>query len=133
MNELLSDYEKAIAVINDLAKEYENWVRADLKRLGEAYEKALFQKTPARDQILKADVFRISHDIKGQGATFDYELMTTVGNHLCRYIERQTDFGPLQMEAIKWHIDVMNEIINTHLTGDGGQRGSEIIKKMETF
>ena len=31
-------------------------------------------------------VFQIAHDIKGQGGSFGYDLMTLIANELCRLI-----------------------------------------------
>ena len=71
--------------------------------------------------------------MKGQGATFGYDLVTDIGNHLCRYIEKQSAFDDEQMQIVKMHIDALAEILNNHLTGDGGARGAELKLKIEAL
>ncbi len=126
MNDTLSDYDKAMQVINDLSKEYEKWSAADLDRLTEAYDQASCVSSEKREQLIREDVFRAAHDMKGQGATFNYTLITDIANHLCRYIERQTDFQEKQLNEIGLHITFMREILEKKLTGDGGERGIQM-------
>ena len=133
MTDMLSDYEKAMNVIEGLSEEYQKWVRADLERLDTAFAKAQNESGSVREKIIREDVFRATHDMKGQGATFGYDLITTVGNHLCRYIERQTSFGDVQMIAIETHIRFLHQIIDEKITGNGGKKGSEILKQAEAF
>ena len=133
MTDILSDYEKAMGVIEGLSDEYQKWVHADLERLDTAFSKAENESGKLREKLIREDVFRAAHDMKGQGATFGYELITTVGNHLCRYIERQKKFGKDEMSAIDTHIRFLHQIIDEKLTGQGGARGSEILEKVEVL
>ena len=129
----LTEYEKAMDVLNNLAKDYEVWVQSDLQNLKNAYQKAEQKSENERSDIMMHEVFKIAHDMKGQGATFGYDLITDIGNHLCRYIEKQTKFEGPQMLTVKTHIDVLDEILNTHLTGDGGKRGAVLKSKIEAL
>lgn len=122
----LTEYEKAMEVLNNLAKDYEVWVQSDLQNLKNAYIKAQQTQKEKRFDVMMNEVFKIAHDMKGQGATFGYDLVTDIGNHLCRYIEKQPCFDEEQMEAVEKHIQAISEILNTHLTGDGGVRGNEL-------
>ena len=129
----LTEYEKAMDVLNNLAKDYEVWVQTDMQNLRSAYLKAEKTESAERVDIMMHEVFKIAHDMKGQGATFGYDLITDIGNHLCRYIEKQSIFDDAQMIAVKCHIDAMEEILNNRLTGDGGARGAELKAKAEAF
>jgi len=132
MTDILSDYEKAMSVIDGLSGEYQKWVRADLDRLEKAFNKAKDDKE-RREELIREDVFRAAHDMKGQGATFGYELITTVGNHLCRYIEKQDQFKDKEMSAVETHIRFLRQIIEEKLTGQGGEKGSKILKEIEVL
>ena len=99
MGSLQDDYEKAMDVLADLALEYENWVRADLQRLQAIFKQAEALDGEKRTHLIQTDLFRVAHDMKGQGATFDYDLITQIGNHLCRYIEKKSSFGSMEMAA----------------------------------
>ncbi len=133
MTTTADEYAKAMSVIDDLAKEYQGWVQGDLKKLQDGYEAALLADANNRVQIMQYVVFRTAHDMKGQGAMFKYDLVTDIGNHLCRYIEKQEAFDALQMAAVKAHIDALAEVVNHHLTGDGGARGQELKQQTEAL
>ena len=131
MVSLQDDYEKAMDVLADLAQEYEKWVRADLQRLQAAFEQAEALDGEKRTHLIQTDLFRVAHDMKGQGATFDYELVTQIGNHLCRYIEKKSSFGSVEMAAVSEHVKALAFIIDNHLTGDGGAEGQKLAAQIE--
>lgn len=131
MVSLQDDYEKAMDVLADLAQEYEKWVRADLQRLQAAFEQAEVLDGEKRTHLIQTDLFRVAHDMKGQGATFDYDLITQIGNHLCRYVERKSFFGPAEMEAVSKHIQALAFVIDHRLTGDGGAEGQKLAAQIE--
>ena len=133
MRQIQDEYEKAMAVLNDLAKDYLIWVQDDLKKLSDTYDMALTLNGTERTNLISQDLFRIVHDMKGQGSTFGYDLITEIGNHLCRYIERFDAFDENQMNAIKMHIDALREVIQNQLIGDGGKRGQELKMLVEAF
>ena len=76
--------ERAEQVIGDLSESYIDWAREDLTKIQTVFEEL---KSSGGDSEPLDGVFQISHDIKGQGGSFDYELMTIIGDMLCRYIE----------------------------------------------
>ena len=127
------EYNKAMAVLDDLAKEYVVWVQQDLKNLEDTYLKACEAVGGEREKIIRETLFRVAHDMKGQGATFGYDLVTDIGNHLCRYIERQETFDKPEMEAIEIHIKALRQIIDSKLIGDGGNQGQDLKAKVETL
>lgn len=116
---------KAEAVIASLAGDYMTWVRDDLVRL-----QAAFDKLKAGGGDWKADldeVFQIAHDMKGQGGSFGYDLMTAIGDHLCRLVEKFEKVGPRELEMIRIHIDAMRIVITKELKGDGGNEGRQLL------
>ena len=133
MTNIQDEYEKAMAVLDDLAKDYLLWVQEDLKKLHQVYSQALLLQGDRRTNLITQDLFRIVHDIKGQGSTFGYDLVTCIGNHLCRYIERFDTFDKKQMQDIKMHIDVLQEIVEKKLVNDGGVLGQDLKIKIEAL
>ena len=126
MTDIRDEYEKAMAVLNDLAQDYLLWVQDDLKKLSDTYNKALNAGSVERANLIGQDLFRIAHDMKGQGSTFGYNLITDIANHLCRYIEQFDTFDDYQMNTIEIHINALKEIIEKQLIEDGGERGKEL-------
>lgn len=114
---------RAEAVIADLADDYLEWVQEDLARIDEAY--AALKASPNKETLDK--VFQIAHDMKGQGGSFGFDLMTAVGNQLCRLSERVGKIGPREVEMVRVHIDAMKVIIASKMKGDGGAAGGAIL------
>ena len=121
--EALDRAEKVIASMTD---NYLEWVQEDLKKIQAAYD--ILAKGEG-DQNANLDaVFQISHDIKGQGGSFGYDLMTAIGNELCRLIEKlDKDPGKPEIEAVKIHIDAMKLVIQNRMNGDGGNQGKAVL------
>ena len=111
--------ERAEEVIAGMTGSYLEWVVEDLKKIDAAYAK-LAAATGDRKEEMNG-VFQVSHDIKGQGGSFGYDLMTAIGNELCRLIEKADKIGAGEVEATKLHFDAMKLVIGEDLKGNGGK------------
>lgn len=121
----LETLERAEKVIADMADSYLEWVQEDLKKLDECYQAMQAAEPPRTDAA--EGLFQVAHDIKGQGGSFGYDLMTVIGNELCRLLERQDSYDSAEMQAIKVHIDAMKLVIQNTMTGDGGANGKALV------
>lgn len=115
---------RAEAVIANLADDYLDWVREDFVRLETAYETL---KVGGEDKENIDALFQIAHDMKGQGGSFGYDLMTAIGDHLCRLVESFEIVGPRELGMIRVHIDAMRVVITKELKGDGGNEGRQLL------
>lgn len=116
---------KAEEVIANLADDYMTWVREDFDRLETAYNQLKAGEGDAEENL--DAVFQIAHDMKGQGGSFGYDLMTAIGDHLCRLIEKFDKAGPRELDMIRVHIDAMRVVITKELKGDGGDEGRQLL------
>lgn len=121
----LETLERAEKVIADMADSYLEWVQEDLKKLDDCYKDMQVAEPPRADAA--EGLFQVAHDIKGQGGSFGYDLMTVIGNELCRLLERQQSFDSAELQAIKVHIDAMKLVIQNKMTGDGGANGKALV------
>jgi chemotaxis protein histidine kinase CheA len=122
----LATLERAENVIAQMADSYLEWVQEDLVRMDGAYKTLAAAAAPRKEEA--DQVFQIAHDIKGQGGSFGYDLMTVIANELCRLIERQDTFGDAEVQAIKVHIDAMKLVIQNRMKGDGGANGQALVE-----
>ena len=122
--------EKAEKVLAGLSDNYLEWVQEDLQKITAAYNEL---KSGGGDQKKTLDtIFRISHDMKGQGGSFGYTLMTSIGNELCRMIEKlPAPIGPAHIEAIGVHVDSMKLVIAQKMKGDAGQMGAAVLAGLQ--
>jgi len=121
--------ERAEQVISNLSVSYVDWAREDLGKIQTAFDE--LKSTNGGAGPLNA-VFQISHDIKGQGGSFEYDLMTIIGNMLCRYIEGlEGEASPQAIEVIGLHIQALQAVISQKLKGDGGAVGEQLMSGLE--
>lgn len=116
---------RAEDVIANLADDYMDWVREDFVRLEAAFDKFKAGDGTAAENL--EALFQIAHDMKGQGGSFGYDLMTSIGDHLCRLLETLDKDGPREQGMIRVHIDAMRVVITKELKGDGGDEGRQLL------
>jgi hypothetical protein len=120
---------RAEQVVDNLLSSYLDWASEDLSRIQIACD--ALKEVDGLGDLLDA-VFQISHDIKGQGGSFGYNLMTTIGDMLCCYIESLgQEASPHVVEVIQLHIDALQAVISQKLKGDGGAVGRKILLGLE--
>lgn len=109
----------AEARISDIAAGFSEWVaqdlaaaRAEIDSLARGEGSAASVKT----------IFRIAHDIKGQGGTFGYTLATAIGEPLCDFLRSATQAPTeAQVEVIKAHLLALHLVFSNNIKGDGGE------------
>ncbi len=114
---------QAQAAVAAMADEYIGWVTADLARLDEAVA-GIQPADPAPG--LKA-AHGVAHDIKGQGATFGYKLVTDIAAMLCRYLQRSAEAGRFDPVVIEAYVQSLKTIVENRVQGDAGELGQEIL------
>lgn len=106
--------EKAEAVIASLADKYLEVAELDLANLQKATA-ALKADQDNREGHLRG-VFLIAHDMKGQGGSFGYPLITAVCNQLCRFIEKvEQEPSPTETEVVSLYVDAVAVIVRGKL------------------
>jgi HPt (histidine-containing phosphotransfer) domain-containing protein len=121
--------EAAEAAIAELASNYLEWALGDLERLRQALAKAQGDAV-GRPRHWRA-CFDAAHDMKGQGGTFGYPLVSRVANSLCRYIERTLPQAATDFAIVTAHIDALAALLAHQASGDGGQIGQQIAQGLE--
>ncbi|SIS86117.1 phosphorelay protein [Insolitispirillum peregrinum] len=126
----LDALEQAELLIAGMQGSYLEWVEEDLKKIYALYAQAQ-QETGSRKPVFK-DIFSVAHDVKGQGGSFNYPLMTIIGNLLCRFLERleaeDTEPKDSHMAVVKVHIDAMRLVISQRMEGEGGRAGDNLVR-----
>lgn len=119
--------DRAEARVADLADDYRSWVQGDLDQLEAKVEQAAAMADAGeRAQAWRA-AYVIAHDIKGQGTTFDYPLVTHAANSLCRYIEKTVDLDRTDLKIAHAHLGALRAILGHDVRGDGGALGQQVV------
>lgn len=117
----LARAEAALAALSD---RYLEWAEADLARM-EACLSEILAHPDQQGQRLP-QLFTIIHDMKGQGETFGYPLVSLLGNALCRLLETSPKSGSSGMERAIALASAMGRVIRERLSGDGGESGRQL-------
>ena len=117
----------AEAAIDELREEYEVWIRDDLKTLHDAVASLRKGDDPSALERIKI----LGHDIKGQGATYGYPLLTTVGDLLYIFIERDADVAQRHLDLIDAHVDFMALILSEKIDDQGGLQAQGILAGLQ--
>ena len=125
----LQTLERAEQAIVNMTDNYLQWVEDDLAKLQAALNDLKNDK--ANWATHKNRLFQVSHDIKGQGGSFGYHLMTVMGNSLCRFLERSETLSQSGIEVIELHVAAMKLVIAQRVQGDGGREGERLLKGLE--
>jgi hypothetical protein len=122
--------ERAEKVIESMSDDYLKWAKDDLMKLAKAFA---VLKAGGGDTAKNLDaIFSVSHDIKGQGGSFDFQLMTIIGNQLCRFIEGLKGVaGKPELEVIELHVAALQVVMAQKLKKDGGPVGKKLLSGLE--
>jgi len=118
---------KAEAALTGLQDDYEVWIRDDLKTLRDAVASLRQEVDPTVLERVKI----LSHEIKGQGATYGYPLLTTVGHLLYGFIDRDADVAARHLDLIDAHVDFMALVLSEKIDDQGGLQAQGILAGLE--
>jgi hypothetical protein len=121
---------RAEAAVANLAQDYASWALADVAKARTALAAAIGDPA-GRGQHVEA-LFRVGHDLKGQGTSFGFPLVTQIGQSLCALTrERARSYESKDLDLAKSHLDALELILTKGIKGDGGKVGAELIAKLE--
>lgn len=114
--------------VNNLKNEFGDILRRDAGSIVEAFRKA--EAEPARrDQHLQ-DGRKLAHELRGQGTTFGYPLITEICDSYCKFLDLVKTVDAARMPLMKSHIDALRAVVGADIKGDGGAVGRELTQTL---
>lgn len=116
--------------LDRMESDYSDWVLGTMRQLAEEHRKAQVDDIRKRAQHV-VQINKLAHDLRGQGSTFGYPLITVFGRSL---FECTTDVGDVSdqlLEFVRTHIDGINAVVREKIKGPGGELGTELVKSLE--
>ncbi len=126
LNQIVRQAESAL---DGMQEQYETWIRDYVAKINEALAKARRSVPPDPEAI--ALILKTSHDIKGQGLTFGYPLLTRVGHMLHHFIEHSGGRAARSIDLIAAHIEFMNLVLQDQIHDDGSVKEQQILAGLE--
>lgn len=121
--------ERAEAIFAEMAEDYPDWVNEQITALYALHQRCL--DAPEKRRRIFEDINRIAHDLKGQGGTFGYPLVTAFASSLGRFAGLRSTISDAHVEIIKAHIDAMRAVIRERMKGQGGEVGYALARSLE--
>lgn len=117
----------AQAAVAGLSDKYIGWVNDDLQRL----DAAIARLDRTQDAATLRAIYDVSHDIKGQGSTFGYGLVTEIAHRLCRYVDSAAQRKKIDRTVIDAHVTALRTVVDNRIQGHAGELGAEILRALE--
>ncbi len=119
---------RAEEAVGKLASQYREWVRADLKKLREAMASAA-AGGEAREAAY-AQVRHIAHDLRGQGTTFGYPLVTRIAQSVSHTLKARAPNGD-DDRALAAHVEAIAAVIEGDVSDEGSIEAADIIDGLQ--
>ena len=121
----------AQAATADLRATYDRWARADIDRAQAALDAANHDPARRREHIDR--LHALMHNVKGQGTSFDYPMVTRVGESLCQITHPRRDIGDDALKVAQAHLDALKMILDQRISGPAGAMADRLAAKLESL
>lgn len=98
---------RAEKALEQLSVEFDGWLAEEVDRL--LTTRAALD-AGVSDEAFEA-FYRAAHDLKGEGETFGYPLVTELATLLCKLLESADDRSQLPMTLVDNHVDAIHIVM----------------------
>lgn len=119
-------FQNADRIVQQMAAEYVEKLAGDIaemKRLAAAY------RTSPTPETLDA-LFRLIHNMRGQGATFGFPLITEIGRNFCRYVRERPKGTAVNDDLIDQHVKAMQVVYDQSIKGSGDEIAQAVVQAL---
>lgn len=121
---------KAEAAVEALKEGYREHLIAAGQRLAEL--RSAYAAGPDRLETAR-DLDACCHDLKGQAATFGYELVTEVADLLCDVLRPGELVQVADNGLVDTHIETLLKLIDQDFQGTGGETGEAVLQHLRSL
>lgn len=114
--------------VGKLKDEFSDILRRDAEAIVECFRKAEADAAN-RDAHLQAGR-KLAHELRGQGTTFGYPLITEICDSYCKFLDLVKSVDTARMPLVKSHIDALRAVVGADIKGDGGAVGRELTQTL---
>ena len=121
---LIAQAEAAVEALRDT---YRQQLASDVAELCDIWER--FEASEPVEKTLEA-LHAVAHNVKGQGGSFGYGLVTEIGASFCDYLRSGERRSPEELNIVHMHIRMLKNVSDNDISGDGGETGRRIVEKL---
>lgn len=119
--------ERAQQLVDSMAGEFEERAAEEASLILKLAD--LAETEDGEDRVI--EMFRIGHELKGQGGTFGYPLISRIGGSLCRYIESVEEHDMVDLNVIRAHGQALRLVASQKIVGDGGPVEKQLLGELD--
>ena len=109
-----------------MSEDYPDRVQGVVEELSDNYRRCYYTPELRNEKITA--IYDITLDMKGQGGTFSYPLITDFGASFFEYTCKLEECSDKLVALIKAHVDGMKAVISGRVSGDRGKMGKGLLK-----
>ncbi|NVK17524.1 MAG: response regulator [Methylocystaceae bacterium] len=121
--------EQAEAELDRSSASFTDWALEYLSQLSNLCTEALLAPGARGDHFHKINL--LAHELRGQGGTFGYPLISVFGKMLYECTMEGCKETDASVEVVKAHIDAMRAVLREKIMGDGGVIGRELLQGLQ--
>jgi hypothetical protein len=121
--------ERAEQAVAALADSYLEWATKDVGRL----QAAAAQARARGDGTPLEELRGIAHEVRGQGGSFGYPLVSRIATSLYRLLRERPALPTGGMDAVDKHIEALRAVVAQRVKGDGGTLGQQLAGELEAM
>lgn len=118
---------RAETALGHLSANFDNWLEDEINKLSNARDKV---RTHGLVGTHFDELFRIAHDIKGQGETLGYPLATLIMASLCKLMGVPQDKTIIPIALIDNHVDAVRRIMHDKIKNSNHEAGRAVAERL---
>ena len=130
-NPLKETLARAEEATTALRANYTEWARIDVDHTQALLDAAKRAPEGRRGQLDL--LYAAMHNIKGQGSSFGYPLVTRIGQSLCRLVAPGRALDEDGLKVAQAHLDALKLVLAQKIAGKGGEVGDKLAAKLESM
>ncbi|THD78799.1 MAG: Hpt domain-containing protein [Phenylobacterium sp.] len=119
---------KAEAALKNLSGNFFQWLQDEIAKL-EGSRQAI--RTEGLTAETMENLYLRSHDLKGLGTTYGYQLITRIAASLCRLIDEKDKRLTAPMALVDAHIDAIKAAVREEMKADDHPVGGALVAELE--
>ena len=119
---------RAETAMDTLKIEFTDWIAVDIKHLCETYD----AYAAAKDANTAGDLFRASHDLKGQATTFEYPLVARVASSLSKLMDELQSPDKIPLTLVQAHVEAIRVIFRDKIKDASSRTALILVEELET-
>lgn len=122
---------EAEKAIEEMAGDFRTWAMEDVVEL-----RVILNECSAGTHEIahkREKIYDISHNVKGQGSTFGYTLLTSVADSLCNFLDNQNELSLDDAPVLMAHTEALHAILRFDVKGSDDPTGQEIVRSLHVL